>query len=772
MFRKKKKIPCSPNEILEGWEPAYKNEREEELCLLSYDYHPEKDGYSKTEGILFFGRHRIDRWEEGKLLERLPLEGSESLFLLRDGAALRLVLKKGEQRILLACASQKEKMHYGQCIQALNCYFEKGAWEPKRPLDGPERGGASGGGRFGGRGGPGGPGGPGGRGGPGGPGGAGRGRSSRKIGKAQVKWLFSMLKPLLPLLFLSLLLFIAFSAVGLISPTISQKLVDDYLGNEQRNSSMILPYLLLVLSLLACTVVQRLLSALRTRLTARIGCKAILKLREEVFSKVQNLSLAGIQKHTVGALMQRISRDTTVIKNFLVSDFGNIVENLTTFLAVGIILVYNDIKNGTFLFILVVIPAVPGALLFRAFNRKIHTMYGIQWQVTSRSDSVLHDIFSGIRVVKAFGKEKDEIVRYDGTIQKMAQVEKHNEIFWAILSPLVNFLMCLGEFTVLYFVGREILGGQMTIGEMTKLTSYTAMIYGPLRMMTFLPRKIMRTATSVSKIYDVMNDEDVMHHPEDAKEPEITGNVTLKDVSFGYEAGKPVLEHINLEVKKGEMIGLVGRSGAGKSTLINLVMRLYDPDEGQVLLDGTDIRDISPKCLRTSIGAVLQETFLFSGSIRQNIAYAKPDATGEEIVAAAKMAGAHEFIMRMSDGYDTYVGEKGCTLSGGERQRIAIARALLLDPKILILDEATSALDTETEKQIQEILSKLIAGRTTIAIAHRLSTLRNATRIVVLDSKGVAEEGTHEELMRNEQGIYYGLVMAQRKMSSVKGKKN
>lgn len=215
-----------------------------------------------------------------------------------------------------------------------------------------------------------------------------------------------MLKPLLPLLFLSLLLFIAFSAVGLISPTISQKLVDDYLGNEQRNSSMILPYLLLVLSLLACTVVQRLLSALRTRLTARIGCKAILKLREEVFSKVQNLSLAGIQKHTVGALMQRISRDTTVIKNFLVSDFGNIVENLTTFLAVGIILVYNDIKNGTFLFILVVIPAVPGALLFRAFNRKIHTMYGIQWQVTSRSDSVLHDIFSGIRVVKAFRARK------------------------------------------------------------------------------------------------------------------------------------------------------------------------------------------------------------------------------------------------------------------------------------------------------------------------------------------------------------------------------
>ena len=317
-------------------------------------------------------------------------------------------------------------------------------------------------------------------------------------------------------------------------------------------------------------------------------------------------------------------------------------------------------------------------------------------------------------------------------------------------------------------MGNAILKGDMTLGEMTKFTAYASMIYGPLRSMAFIPRRIMRVTTSLSKIYDLMVDDDVQTHPENASEKTLTGRLSFKNVSFGYEAGKPVLKHVDLEVHPGEMIGIVGRSGVGKSTLINLVMRLYDTEEGQVLLDGVDIKDLSPETLRGSVGAVLQETFLFAGTIRDNIAYAKPHATGEEIIAAAKVAGAHEFIMRQKDGYDTYVGEKGFTLSGGERQRIAIARAILLDPRILILDEATSALDTETEKQIQDALQKLIAGRTTLAIAHRLSTLRNATRLIVLDDHGIAEQGTHEELMQNKNGIYYGLVMAQRQMSSKK----
>ena len=250
----------------------------------------------------------------------------------------------------------------------------------------------------------------------------------------------------------------------------------------------------------------------------------------------------------------------------------------------------------------------------------------------------------------------------------------------------------------------------------------------------------------------------------------IEGTITLEDVSFGYDKTQYVLKHISAEIKPGEMIGIVGKSGVGKSTLINLVMRMYDVSEGAIKIDGIDIRDISQESLRSQIGVVLQETFLFSGTIYDNIAYAKPGATRDEVITAAKIAGAHSFIMKLPNAYNTKVGERGQTLSGGERQRVAIARALLHNPRILILDEATASLDTETEKQIQDALQKLIADRTTLAIAHRLSTLRNATRILVLDKGELAEMGTHEELMR-KRGIYYGLVMAQRQMSRMPSKK-
>jgi ATP-binding cassette subfamily B protein len=250
---------------------------------------------------------------------------------------------------------------------------------------------------------------------------------------------------------------------------------------------------------------------------------------------------------------------------------------------------------------------------------------------------------------------------------------------------------------------------------------------------------------------------------------EIDGTITLDDVSFGYDKTQMVLKHISAEIHPGEMVGIVGKSGVGKSTLINLVMRLYDVTEGAIRIDGLDIRDISQESLRSQIGVVLQETFLFSGTIYDNIAYAKPTATRDEVITAAKIAGAHSFIMKLPNAYNTKVGERGHTLSGGERQRVAIARALLHNPKILILDEATASLDTETEKQIQDALQKLIADRTTLAIAHRLSTLRNATRILVLDKGELAEMGTHEELMR-KKGIYYGLVMAQRQMSKMPAK--
>ena len=275
--------------------------------------------------------------------------------------------------------------------------------------------------------------------------------------------------------------------------------------------------------------------------------------------------------------------------------------------------------------------------------------------------------------------------------------------------------------------------------------------------------------TSIVKIFDVIDENTDVADKENAIDHDIDGYISFENVSFGYDKTSYVLKNISLDIKPGEMIGIVGKSGVGKSTLINLVMRMYDVSEGTIKIDGIDIRDISQQSLRSQIGVVLQETFLFSGTIYDNICYAKPSATRDEVITAAKAAGAHSFIMKLPNAYNTKVGERGHTLSGGERQRIAIARALLHNPKILILDEATASLDTETEKQIQDALQKLIADRTTLAIAHRLSTLRNATRLIVLDKGELAEVGTHDELIK-KQGIYYGLVMAQRQMSKMSPK--
>ena len=272
---------------------------------------------------------------------------------------------------------------------------------------------------------------------------------------------------------------------------------------------------------------------------------------------------------------------------------------------------------------------------------------------------------------------------------------------------------------------------------------------------------------SAGKVFEVLEEQNDIKDNEKAKDIEIKGDIDFQNVFFGYKAYNPVLKDISFSIKQGEMIGVVGHSGVGKSTLINLIMRLYDPTAGVIKIDGMDIKDISQTSLRSQVGVVLQETFLFSGTVLENIRYAKPDATFEEIITAAKIANCHSFITRMPDGYNTIVGERGYSISGGERQRIAIARAILHDPKILILDEATASLDTETEKQIQDALDRLIAGRTTIAIAHRLSTLANADRLIVLDKGKVAEIGSHNELLKNK-GVYYNLVMAQRQTAKLK----
>jgi ATP-binding cassette subfamily B protein len=325
-----------------------------------------------------------------------------------------------------------------------------------------------------------------------------------------------------------------------------------------------------------------------------------------------------------------------------------------------------------------------------------------------------------------------------------------------------------GSTLMVWFLGgHQVLGEGLTLGTLTAFIWYLGMFYGPIQVLTHISDWLSHTFTAAERIFEVLDlKPDVGDAPDAAPMPHLEGRLEFHDVTFGYEKHNPVLKNVSLIVEPGEMIGFVGHSGAGKTTMINLICRFYDVDEGALLIDGVDLRKIRYDDLRRQMGVVLQETFLFDGTVAENIAYAKPDATLEEIMNAARAANAHDFIVNFPDGYNTPVGERGQRLSGGERQRIAIARAILHNPRILILDEATSSVDTETERQIQEALARLIKGRTTFAIAHRLSTLRNAHRLLVLEQGKQAELGTHEELME-KKGTYYKLVEMQTELGRI-----
>ena len=582
--------------------------------------------------------------------------------------------------------------------------------------------------------------------------------------KKTVKRLWQFVRPYKWFVFLSIVMFFVVSALRLIEPSINRIVVDDFIRNDNPENVNMTVFAVFIVSFFVLELVTRVMSGLRSHLLIHASNKMIVDLRNSLFDKVQRLSVSKISERTAGDLMRRITTDTAQVNNFLVNYLPSVLEQLTVFVVVSIFL----LKRDSTLFLLIMIPTPFVVLSFRFFWKFMRVLFHKRWEAGSKANTTLHDIFSGIRVVKAFGMEKSEGERYEKVTLEERNLQEKTDCIWSLIMPVLRFMMSFGEFIILYYVGNKILDpvDPMTIGEMSQFSMYASMIYGPLRMVAHIPRHVVNFMTSSTKIFEILDEEiDV----KDADEPEtfeINGDIDINNVSFGYDSGKEVLHRIDVHIKKGEFIGLVGASGVGKSTLINLIMRMYDVDEGSITIDGVDIRDISQESLRSQMGVVLQETFLFSGTVYQNIAYAKAGATRDEVIKVSKLAGCHSFIMRLPDGYNTKVGERGNTLSGGEKQRIAIARALLHNPKILILDEATASLDTETEKQIQDALMELSKERTTIAIAHRLSTLRNANRLVVLDKGRVAEVGSHDELMAKE-GIYYGLVMAQREMTDM-----
>ena len=558
------------------------------------------------------------------------------------------------------------------------------------------------------------------------------------------------------LLLISLLM-VFVAVINLLSPMVQQRFIDQSLTNGQGTMTELWRFIGISFVLVVSNVG---LSIFRYWNCVKLGASISMSLRRKLYYKIQILSLSFINNRRPGELMNRVSKDTRHIREFMEEVFGDMFSTLLTMIVSLVMMFIISWKMTLLSLVFIVIVFV----ITRIFWHHIHTIFHRQWLKFDDMHSNLQDIISGMRIVKSFGQEERESARFTEKTMEFAAVQRKNETFWAVFFPILTFLMGVGTYVAIYFGGIHVLNGELTVGQLVQFVTYSGYLFGPLGWMTHLPRAVMQMITSLNRIYDVLDEEPLLADKEDCKSFPINGAFRFEDVSFGYQTYEPVLENISFSVESGEMIGLVGASGTGKSTLINLIMRLYDVDQGRITLDGCDLRDIEMESLHSQVGVVLQETFLFSGSILANIRFAKQDATLEEVIQAAKAANAHDFICKTPDGYNTYVGEHGYNLSGGERQRIAIARAILNNPRILILDEATSALDTESEFLIQQALDRLVKGRTTFAIAHRLSTLRNADRLVVIDKHGVAEIGTHNELLE-QKGIYYGLVNAQLKMS-------
>ncbi len=510
-----------------------------------------------------------------------------------------------------------------------------------------------------------------------------------------------------------------------------------------------------ILPLVAALVTINLLSVLFGILLGRIGAEMsgniIYDIKTEVFAAMQKLGMSFFSSKRTGNLLNRINSDALDIQYFLNDGLPNFIINAATISAIGLFLfIVNPILS-----VAVLIPVPVIALIIKKSVRVFKKLKWHSWRRSSSMNSVINDTLLGVRVVKAFGKENREVERFGNASRLLCENKIREGVAAAKVFPMLNWIMSLGGLLVWALGGGQVIQGKLTFGELMSFVGYLSLLYAPVNFMVKTFDWWTNCMNSAQRIFEVIDRKtDVPEADNPVKIERFKGNVELKNVTFSYEPNRTVLNNVSFSVNKGEMIGLVGHSGAGKSTITNIITRLYDVNDGEVLIDGINVKNISFESLRSNIGMVLQDTFLFSGSIADNIAYGKPDASIEEIIEAAKKAHAHEFITNLPDGYETQLGKGGVDLSGGEKQRISIARAILMNPAILIFDEATSSLDTKTEQQIQQAMEFLIKDRTTIAIAHRFSTLKNADRLIVVENGCVVESGTHEQLFNKDGGVY------------------
>lgn len=549
-------------------------------------------------------------------------------------------------------------------------------------------------------------------------------------------------------------------------PKLQQYMVDNILSGQSEPTAATLPgfktaLLVVVLALAFSRVLLSLVSVLKGRLATDIGTGITATLREEMVTKLQSLSISYYDRHQVSSMISRVAHDSEVLHGLMHQITGGFLLQIVQLVGVGAMLVWINPKLA--LFTLIPVPLVIlGSFIFW---RHVYPRHYRLWDASSKQMAALSGMLSGIRVVKAFSQEPRERDRFHAASDHLRHwrqwVEHTNNTYAASMQIVFG----LGGLIVWYVGGRDVIGGQMTLGQLIAFLAYLAMFYAPLGALSNFTTWLTSFLSGSQRVLELLDTPALIAEP---KEPvawnDVQGAICFQDVTFGYDHNQPVLRDVSFEVKPGEMVGIVGRSGSGKTTLVSLLSRFHDVQEGAITVDGIDIRDLSTHDLREKLGVVFQESFLFRGTIWKNLSFGRPQATIEQGLTAAKAAGAHDFLCRQPLGYETLLGEHGAGLSGGEKQRLSIARTLLYDPRVLVLDEATSNIDAEAEKSIQEALAVLVRGRTTIAIAHRLSTLRNADRILAFDRGRLVEQGTHAELLASD-GIYARLVRIQTQVS-------
>ncbi|WP_037353184.1 lipid A export permease/ATP-binding protein MsbA [Selenomonas sp. FC4001] len=564
--------------------------------------------------------------------------------------------------------------------------------------------------------------------------------------------LLQYIRPYLKRLGLAIVCIVVAAACNLYLPWIIKDMVDKVLAEKD----MVMLYVICV-SIVVVFLIRGIFYYGQSYLVSYIGQKVVIDVREVMFRKFQRMPMAYFDKHQTGETMSYITNDVGAIQSALVDQLIEMVTEGSILIGSIAMMLYLDWKLS--LLTLVVIPLVGQAM--KIFGRKLKRNGTVIQERAADITSLLQESISSIRVVKSFVREDYEIKRFINQNILNFQAAMKNVQLTSLLTPTVEFLAAVSVTFIVGFGGYEVVNGQMTAGALVAFLTYAVNLANPVKRLARVYGNLQRAMAAVDRVFAVIDLPEPISDKEDAKSlPKIQGHVEVKNVTFGYKEGVNALEDVSLDVKPGQMIAFVGPSGAGKSTIANLIPRFYEINGGSISIDGYDIRDVKLDSLREQIGIVPQETMLFSTTVMENIRYGRLDATDEEVIEAAKAANADSFIRDLPQGYDTPIGERGLNLSGGQRQRMAIARAILKNPQILILDEATSALDTESEKIVQAALDSLMVGRTSFVIAHRLSTIFNADQIYVIDGGRIKEHGTHEELLQ-QGGLYSHLYNIQ-----------